>query len=41
MRAFILGVIVTLVVLVLIGLGIALLGFAPSSADAEIGRAHV
>jgi len=34
MRAFILGVIITLVVLVLLGLGIALLGFAPTSADA-------
>lgn len=34
MRSFILGVVITLVVLILIGLGIALLGFAPCSADA-------
>ena len=34
MRAFILGVVITLIVLVLIGLGVALLGFAPTSADA-------
>lgn len=34
MRPFILGVVITLVVLILIGLGIALLGFMPTSADA-------
>jgi thiosulfate dehydrogenase len=34
MRSFILGVIMTLVVLVLVGLGYALLGFFPTTADA-------
>jgi thiosulfate dehydrogenase len=34
MRPFILGVVITLLVLILIALGIALLGFAPTSANA-------
>lgn len=36
MRGFILGVIITLIVLVLAGLGYLLLGFVPTSADAVV-----
>jgi mono/diheme cytochrome c family protein len=38
MRNFIVGVIFTLVVLILLGLGMAMLGFMPTNADASPGK---
>src|SRR5205807_10557244 len=38
MRNFIVGVILTLVVLILLGLGMAMLGFMPTNADASPGK---
>ncbi|HKN36751.1 MAG TPA: cytochrome c [Terriglobales bacterium] len=38
MRNFIVGVITTLVVLILLGLGMAMLGFIPTNADASPGK---